>query len=201
LTGEDPGFRDVEQAAQRLADRLEDRNALLVIDDVWNEAHLAPFLRGGTGCARLITTRQRTIAVRARCQAVTVDEMTADEAILMLTARLDAVPPAREPFRALVERLGEWPLMIDLIGSALQERVALGDSVAGALAYVHWGLDEEGVSAFRRDDADERHQSMPAPWRSASSCSLPRSAGITWSWRSSPRTSTCRCRRWGASGD
>jgi WD40 repeat protein len=160
LTGEDPGFRDAEQAAQRLADRLDNRCALLVIDDVWNDAHLSPYLRGGKGCARLITTRQRTIAVRARCRAVTVDEMATDEAILMLTAKLDAIPPDREPFRTLAERLGAWPLMIDLIGGALQERVALGDSVAGALEYVNWGLDEEGVSAFRRDDADERHQSI-----------------------------------------
>ena len=58
LTGERPGFVSVEDAAQALAEKLETKNCLIVIDDVWEPAHLKPFLRGGPECARLITTRQ-----------------------------------------------------------------------------------------------------------------------------------------------
>jgi len=52
LTGERPAFKDGEDAATSLAERLEGKNCLVVIHDVWDRAHLEPFLRGGPGCAR-----------------------------------------------------------------------------------------------------------------------------------------------------
>ncbi len=47
LTGQRPGFAGAEDAAFQLAQRLEQRTCLLVIDDVWDAAHLRPFLRDG----------------------------------------------------------------------------------------------------------------------------------------------------------
>ncbi|NJK79535.1 MAG: hypothetical protein HC876_04605 [Chloroflexaceae bacterium] len=41
----------------RLAQALGERRLLLVIDDVWDSAHLQPFLEGGPHCTRLVTTR------------------------------------------------------------------------------------------------------------------------------------------------
>src|SRR5574338_577406 len=57
LSGERPGFATVEAATAQLAQLLSDRDLLIVIDDVWQAAHLKPFLQGGPRCARLITTR------------------------------------------------------------------------------------------------------------------------------------------------
>ena len=51
LTGERPGFANEEDAAFQLAQKLEDRTCLLVVDDVWDESNLRPFLRGGKGDA------------------------------------------------------------------------------------------------------------------------------------------------------
>ena len=65
LTGERPGFASEEDAAFQLGQKLEDRTCLLVIDDVWDDRHLKPFLRGGKGCARLFTTRNAEIASRS----------------------------------------------------------------------------------------------------------------------------------------
>ena len=62
LTGERPGFAGVEDAAFQLAQKLEQRTCLLVIDDVWDAAHLRPFLRGGKSSARLFTTRDANLA-------------------------------------------------------------------------------------------------------------------------------------------
>lgn len=62
LTGERPAFKDAEDAATSLAERLEGKNCLIVIDDVWDPAHLRPFLRGGVGYARLITSRLLQVA-------------------------------------------------------------------------------------------------------------------------------------------
>ena len=40
LTGERPIFVDVEDAGFHLAERLDEKNCLIVIDDVWDTAHL-----------------------------------------------------------------------------------------------------------------------------------------------------------------
>jgi hypothetical protein len=45
LSGKQPPFIDVQQASTQLADKLEHRNCLIVIDDVWDSVHLEPFLR------------------------------------------------------------------------------------------------------------------------------------------------------------
>jgi len=71
-----------------------------VIDDVWQETHLRPFLQGGPNCTRLVTTRQHEIAIELDVR-VPVGEMTGDESAAMLTARLDAPLPNRAPLRAL----------------------------------------------------------------------------------------------------
>ncbi len=62
LTGERPGFVDAEDAAIHVAERLDGKNCLIVIDDVWDRAHLKPFMRGGRQCTRLITTRHLDVA-------------------------------------------------------------------------------------------------------------------------------------------
>jgi WD40 repeat protein len=67
-------------------ERLEGKNCLVVIDDVWDPAHLEPFLRGGAGCARLITSRQLQVATDVQAQRLLVDEMSGSEAVAMLTA-------------------------------------------------------------------------------------------------------------------
>ena len=66
-----------------------------VIDDVWNPAHLWPFLWGGKGCARLVTTRQFEVAAEAK--RVNVDEMTTGQAVEMLIAGLQPRPADRVP--------------------------------------------------------------------------------------------------------
>ncbi|MFN7999915.1 MAG: NB-ARC domain-containing protein [Acidobacteriota bacterium] len=57
LSGHKPDYTGTEAIAARFRQLLADRDVLLVIDDVWNDAHLRPFLHGGERCARLITTR------------------------------------------------------------------------------------------------------------------------------------------------
>jgi len=59
---------------------------LVVIDDVWDPAHLEPFLRGGPGCARLITSRLLQVATDVQAKRLLVDEMSGSEAVAMLTA-------------------------------------------------------------------------------------------------------------------
>ena len=158
LTGDRPGFIDDEDAAFHLSQKLQDKNCLIVIDDVWDLTHLRPFMHGGPGCTRLITTRNFEIAAEAG--RVEVDEMTPFEAIRMLTARLSVLPTMLERFRDLADRLGAWPLLLELANAALRQRVERGDTVEGAADYLNRKLDEQGVVAFDRRNATARNQAL-----------------------------------------
>jgi len=156
LTGERPGFVDVDDAAIQLAARLEDKNCLIVIDDVWDPNHLKPFLWGGGKCARLITTRRLPVVTEVDASRVLVNEMTADQSVHMLTASLRPPPVDLAPFQALARRLGEWPLLLKLAASQLRERIERGDTPEGALLYLTRALDKRGVVAFDRANASAR---------------------------------------------
>ena len=159
LTGQRPGFVDEQDAARALAERLAEGSYLLVIDDVWRPAHLRPFLQGGPNCARLVTTRHFDIAATLQTR-VSVDEMSSDEAVAMLTARLPAPPPDRRPFRRLASRLGEWPLLLELARDVLHLRMAQGATLEEALAHLEAAFARRGVTAFDRRDDDARNAAV-----------------------------------------
>ncbi len=158
LTGDRPGFFSPEDAAQALAEQLEHKRCLIVVDDVWDPAHLRHFLRGGPTSPRLVTTRQMQVAAEGK--HVTVDEMRSDEAASLLIARLGHSPDDLQPFRRLARRLGEWPLLLRLAAAALRQRLERGDTLAGALRYVDRALDKRGVIAFDRERAADRNEAV-----------------------------------------
>ena len=158
LVGERPGFVSVEDAAQALAEKLEHKRCLLVVDDVWDVAHLRPFLRGGPSCARLVTTRQARVADEG--SRIVVDQMTTAEAVAVLLARLPEAPADVEPLRRLSQRLGEWPLLLRLAGGALRQRLDRGDTLDGALRYVDRALGKRGFVAFDPERPLERGEAV-----------------------------------------
>jgi len=160
LTGDRPAFVDAEDASIELASRLEDKNCLIVIDDVWDPNDAKPFLRGGQQCARLITTRRLQVVTGVGAARVLVDEMTGDESVAMLTSRLMEKPSDVAPFRQLAQRLGEWPILLRLTRSQLRERIERGDTIEGALAYVNRALDKRGAVAFDRASVSSRNDAV-----------------------------------------
>jgi hypothetical protein len=78
LGDERPGFTALDAAVNRLKELLADRDILIVIDDVWDRAHLNPFIQGGPRCARLISTRNFD-TLPAGAARVRVDAMQQDE--------------------------------------------------------------------------------------------------------------------------
>jgi WD40 repeat protein len=160
LSGERPAFVDVEDGAKKLADALDGRQCLMVVDDVWNEAHLRPFLRGGDNCARLITTRNADI-LPADASTVNVDAMQQDEALALLSAGLPGGEGQAPALRELAARLGEWPLLLQLANGALRLRIdQYRQSLPDALAYVVRVLDRRGLTAFDARDAQARDQAV-----------------------------------------
>lgn len=146
---------DAADAAFHLNERLGDRHCLIVIDDVWNQAHLDPFLKVGRNSAHLFTTRDLTLAAAAR--RVDVDAMTADQALAMLLAPLPERPADLAPFRDLAERMGQWPVLLDLAGRALvNEMRRPGVGVDAAAAYLARKFAAKGVVAFDDRNAVQR---------------------------------------------
>ena len=160
LTGDRPPFVDADDASMQLAARLDQKNCLLVIDDVWDSNHLKPFLRGGKQCARLVTTRQFSVLTDVGSSRTVVDKMTEDQSVRMLTTRIQSMPTDLNLLRALARRLGKWPLLLKLAASQLWERMERGDSLEGAIAYLNRAMDKRGVVAFDRANPNSRHDAI-----------------------------------------
>lgn len=167
LTGERPPFVDIDDASLQLATRLEQKNCLIVIDDVWDPNHLKPFMRGGAQCARIVTTRQLSVISEVAISRTLIDRMTVDEAVQLLMARMQSPPEKPAVFSALAERLGFWPLLLKLAGSQLRERMERGDSLEGALAYMERAMDKRGVVAFDRAGRTARSDAVASTVRAS----------------------------------
>ncbi|HEY6345986.1 MAG TPA: NB-ARC domain-containing protein [Bryobacteraceae bacterium] len=147
----------METAAHELGQKLEQRTCLLVIDDVWDAAHLQPFLKGGKGCARLFTTRDASIASEA--QAVNVDEMRQSEAVALQVQGVRGLQTGAA--RELASQLGEWPLALELAAAMMRGRVRQGDSVAHAAKRLAKIVERKGVGALENPTAaDQRHRTI-----------------------------------------
>ncbi|MBK5927476.1 hypothetical protein CCR87_09080 [Rhodobaculum claviforme] len=157
--GQRPGFTDVNVAAEQLAHRLDKARLLLVLDDVWRESQLQPFLRGGPNCVRLITTRSpRVLGAATR---IDVDELTPTEAQALLCWQLPAPSPAAlGQLRALTQRLEGWAQMIDIANGWLRSRIAAGRDLDTALEDFTRRLDRRGLTAFDPRDADARNRAI-----------------------------------------
>jgi WD40 repeat protein len=167
LTGERPPFVDVDDAAIQLAEKLDQKTCLLVIDDVWSANDLRPFLRGGKGCARLVTTRQLDVLSEAGAERTSVGKMTTEQAVELLGSRIEVSQADTPSLRSLGRRLGEWPLVLKLAGSQLAARMARGDSLAGAVTYVNRALDKRGIVALDRPNTGERADALASTIRAS----------------------------------
>jgi len=158
LSGEPTTFTSKEAAGTKLRELLADRDILMVIDDVWDAAHLEPFLQGGHYCARLITTRNLD-TVPAQCREVKVDSMQPGEAAELLGSGL---PQECKPqIMALAKRAGNWPLVLGIVNGVLRERVdRMHQPFAEAIAYANKALDKRGLTAFDPRNTEARNRAV-----------------------------------------
>lgn len=158
LTGKHSNANTLEMVTAELSDALEERDILLVLDDVWNAADLKPFLQGGSRCARLITTRDAG-TLPPNAQKIAVDEMAKSEAVKLLHYMLPDGEKAA--FERLAERLGYWPLLLKLVNGALRDAVLdFHQSLVEALADMNQGLDEGGLTIFDVENTTDRSKAV-----------------------------------------
>jgi WD40 repeat protein len=157
LEGERPPFSDAEQAGFHLAQVLADRRALMVIDNVWSAADLAPFLLGGPNTVRLVTTRNARVCPTDALQ-FTLGPMSADQVRELLHK---TVPTLRlEDTVSLAELCNGWPLLASVVGSNLGQDVAAGAQPDQAASEASRALNTIGPSAFDVWDSDQRKNAI-----------------------------------------
>jgi WD40 repeat protein len=157
LSGRRPSFTDAEVAGQHLGRLFGTSDALLVLDDVWHPDQLAPFLFGGQGCVRLVTTRSRNVLPHV-AEAVMVDAMPAEQASQLLTDGLEG-DTDEEDFSGLAHLTGGWPVLIALVNRALKRRLRHGADLHAAIHALAYDITSGGpavldvTSSSRRQDA------------------------------------------------
>lgn len=153
LDGSRPELADAEQAGFHLARVIGDRRLLLVVDNVWSGADLAPFLLGGPNCIRVVTTRNLRVAP-ASARTLRVGPMASVEIAEMLQR---TVPEATtDALRPVAELCGGWPLLANLVGASVGTDVMAGAPAELAVGMATGALRTEGPQAFDVWDSDQR---------------------------------------------
>jgi hypothetical protein len=126
----------LKEATAQLTALLRKKRMLLLVDDVWETEHAAPFQQArGSECALLITTREASVA---NALAPTPDAvynlpvLTEDNALKLLAALAPAVVAQhRDECLELVRSLECLPLALQVAGHTLNVEAAMG-----------WGVTE-----------------------------------------------------------
>lgn len=111
----------VETASIHLRTLLQDKAALLMVDDVWDPDHARPFLSGGHRCQVLITTRRADVADEVGADLYQLDVMTPGQSLELLSARLGRALEGAELEETLLlaKAVGYLPLALELAAARM----------------------------------------------------------------------------------
>ena len=156
-----PGFTDIVTASEYLGELIGESRLLLVIDDVWREAQLRPFLRGGPNCVRLVTTRLPGELPPSHVP-IKIDEMREGEAVKLISTGLpvEANPLARSRLRALAKRLENWAQALSMANRWIYGRVAEGEKLTEAVERYEERLSKRGLTGFEPKNAKQRDRAI-----------------------------------------
>ncbi|MFD0443313.1 MULTISPECIES: NB-ARC domain-containing protein [Streptomyces violaceusniger group] len=172
VTGDTATFDDPALAGAHLGRLLNQRRrTLLVLDDVWEQEQLEPFLVGGARCVRLVTTRIPAL-LPSGAKRVHVDEMSPLQARRVLTWELPPVPEAVT--QDLLRATGLWPLLLRMTNRLIMAEVDAGADPASAAADTLQRLQEQGPvgvddpsAVLDLDDPKQRKKAVRATLEAA----------------------------------
>lgn len=134
-----------DEAVVKLAALLRHRRMLLIVDDIWDQAHAIPFIRAATGtsCALLATTRLTHVAedLSPGGQRIYVLPVLseADSLVLLRYLAPAVVEQYPEECRELVGDLGYLPLALQVAGRLLKAEARMGLSVVDLIEGIRTG--------------------------------------------------------------
>ncbi len=112
---------DLESASRRLGGLLQNKQALLVLDDVWDHRHVGQFPVVGTACRMLITTRSGALAGIIKGVDVRLNVLTDEEGAALIATETGA-PPDDPRLMRISAALGGHTLAITLAAARLKKR-------------------------------------------------------------------------------
>jgi WD40 repeat protein len=159
--GKRPGFTDFVTASEHLSELVGESRLLLVIDDVWREAQLRPFLRGGPNCVRLVTTRLPRVLPPSHLP-INIDEMRKEESISLISIGLPnaASSATRIRLAALADRLGSWAQALSMANRWLHKRVSHGEELTEAINRYEERLNKRGLTGFDAREEKQRDRAI-----------------------------------------
>ena len=111
-------FNNVQQGRSRLSKLLEPKKCLLILDDVWDIRHAAPFRDLGPWCKMLVTSRNHEIIRCLGARECRVDVLRPADALALLAkwagVPVDSLPPEAAE---VVHQCGYLPLAVAMAGA------------------------------------------------------------------------------------
>ena len=97
---------------------------LVILDDVWNAEDALPYVEVFCSCKILLTTRKSVINSKVpTSNPIDIKPMELDEAVKLLTSRIDAFKTLDDSARVMIYKLAEylycWPLLLNLVRTQL----------------------------------------------------------------------------------
>jgi hypothetical protein len=134
-----------DEAVVKLAALIRHRRMLLIVDDIWNQAHAVPFMKAATGsrCALLATTRLTLVAEELATdekQIYYLPVLSEENALILLHHLAPAiVEQYRDECRQLVTDLGCLPLALHVAGRLLKAEAKMGLSIINLIEGIREG--------------------------------------------------------------
>ncbi len=120
--GDEALFNDLSSGKQKLRELLENRSALLILDDVWRSADADAFNVIGPRCKLLLTTRDAGLVTSLAGTNYQVQLPTKAESLAILAAAarvsIESLPSTASE---VVAECGRLPLALSLCGAWLQK--------------------------------------------------------------------------------
>lgn len=134
------------EVTAQLAALLRNRRMLLIVDDVWDQGHAAPFLQAGGGqCSVLVTTRLPRVAnelTATRGAKYLLPVLTEENAIRLLRILApDIVERHQDECRELVRDLEYLPLALHVAAGRLKAEAELGLDVKDLILGIREGAE------------------------------------------------------------
>ena len=153
----------VEASMTHLRTLLQEKVALLVVDDAWDSSHVQAFLVGGTKCQVLITSRDKLIATSVGATLYSLDVMSREQSLQLLAKRLGRNLTAGEQPQAeeLAEEVGYLPLALELAAVQVADGITwteLLQDLRAEVAYLE-ALDLVGSDDVT-DEASSKRMSL-----------------------------------------
>lgn len=133
-----------KEATAQLAALLRRRRMLLIVDDVWETEHAAPFLEVvGENCALLITTRMTQVAedlTAGESEIYNLPVLTEESSLKLLAILVPLiVEQNQDECRELVRDLECLPLALHVAGRLLRSEAKLGWGVTDLIREIREG--------------------------------------------------------------